>query len=147
MDAGMKNFNIVYKQDEGTGWWTATYEGRTPIVVQERTIKKAHRKMRLGLSAFFDLDESQFSMTGHTDWSSRDDLTDEDVGLLKSEADLRVEALDVEMKLEATTRVAVKHFTRKRRFSLRKAGTLLGVTHERVAQIAREVQKEEEARI
>ena len=58
-----QNFDIVYKQDKGSGWWTASYEGKTPIVVQERTIEKAHQKMREGLSSVHSLDVSQFTMT------------------------------------------------------------------------------------
>lgn len=131
----MRTLSVEYRHDPDTGGWTATMPEVLELVTQGRTLKETHGRVRSALGLVVDEPESVM-LKGHTVWSDRPDLSQAALELVRQESDLRVQSLDLQARLEAVTAAAVQKLLQERQ-TFRAAGQLLGITHQRVEQIAR----------
>ena len=125
----MKTYTVEYERDE-SGWWVASVKGVRGCHTQGRTIDEARRRIREALSLFVKD-------------AGRAKLVD-DVRLpagvrrkMKVLSSIR-RAVDVrQAKAQVLARKAVDDLTKGMGLSLRDAGRLLGLSHQRVQQLAR----------
>jgi predicted RNase H-like HicB family nuclease len=120
-------YTIRYEKDE-TGWWVATVKEVRGCHTQGRTIEQARRRIREALGLFVDHAESA-------------ELIDDVVlpanarTLLKRVLSTRKRAEEEAIKLQVTTAEAAEVLTKDVGVSVRDAGELLGLSHQRVHQL------------
>jgi len=134
----MDTYIVRYELDPETSWWTATVPGEPGVVSQGKTLAEAHCRVRNAISLMKGTTDP-IALVGETDWSNRTDLPEEALELVKKEGDLRVQLLEVQEELERHTFDAVKLLILEEGFSFRVVGRMLGITHQRVEQILREI--------
>lgn len=137
---GVDVVQVRYEQDPETAWWTATVPDVPAVVAQGKTLMDAHRQVRAALNLARGSNARPFFLLGETVWEKRDDLPPDAIALAKRESDLRIRCLDLQAQLDAATREAVTKLHLTRGFSLRVVARLLGITHQRVEQIAKSAQ-------
>lgn len=134
MVEAMSRYTVRYERDDDSGWWTAQVKEAPAAITQGRTIAEARRRIREALALALDDDAA----------AEKAKLVDD----VKLPADAR-RALDrarsdrkrLEAETEraqASTTVAVRTLTKKLGLSVRDAGELLGISHQRVQQLAHE---------
>ncbi len=123
----MSIYTIRYEKDE-TGWWVATVKEERGCHTQGRTIEQARRRIREALGLFVDQAENA-------------ELIDDVVlpanarTLLKRVLSTRKRAEEEAIKLQNTTAEAAEVLTKDVGVSVRDAGELLGLSHQRVHQL------------
>lgn len=121
-----KAYLARYERDEA-GWWVATIKGM-PAQSQGRTIEQARERVREALAVLLDIDPSRLTIS--------DDIrlppTERRALELAKKATRR--AAGETERAERATREAARTLLAAG-MSLRDAGTLLGVTRQRVHQI------------
>lgn len=123
----MSIYTIRYEKDE-TGWWIATVKEVRGCHTQGRTIEQARRRIREALGLFVDQAEKA-------------ELIDDVVlpanarSLLKRVLSTRKRAEEEAIKLQNTTAEAAEVLTKDVGVSVRDAGELLGLSHQRVHQL------------
>ncbi len=123
----MSIYTIRYEKDE-TGWWVATVKEVRGCHTQGRTIEQARRRIREALGLFVDQAENA-------------ELIDDVVlpanarTLLKRVLSTRKRAEEEAIKLQNTTAEAAEVLTKDVGVSVRDAGELLGLSHQRVHQL------------
>lgn len=123
----MSIYTIRYEKDE-TGWWIATVKEVRGCHTQGRTIEQARRRIREALGLFVDQAEKA-------------ELIDDVVlpanarSLLKRVLSTRKRAEEEAIKLQDTTAEAAEVLTKDVGVSVRDAGELLGLSHQRVHQL------------
>jgi len=108
----MRTYTVSYERDEG-GWWVATVVEVRGCRTQGRTIAQARSRIREALGLFVDNSE-RAALVERVKLGARE-----------------------QQHAQASTRDAVRVLTRKLRLSVRDAGELLGLSHQRVQQLAR----------
>jgi predicted XRE-type DNA-binding protein/predicted RNase H-like HicB family nuclease len=131
-----KQLSVEYRQDPQTSWWTATVTEESALVTQGKTLREARAQVRRALSCV-RTDADELSLRGRTVWDHRSDLPPKMLAMLARAADLRVQSLDVDDDLDRVTSEAVHELLNERKLSYRATGQLLGITHQRVEQIAK----------
>ncbi len=123
----MKTYRVIYQRDE-TGWWVASVRGVRGCHTQGRTIRQARERIRDALGLFVKSAEKA-------------KLTDEirlpvEVRrkLAKHHA-LRRRIEQEQTKVQASTVDAARALTDKLGLSVRDAGELLELSHQRVQQL------------
>ena len=127
---------VDYQLDPETSGWTATMPEVPALVTQGKTLKEVHGRVRSALSLLRE-HAADVTLQGQTVWSQDYGISNEALKLVQLEANLRVQALDVEAQLESATVQAVGVLIRKEQQTYRDAGSLLGISHQRVEQIAK----------
>jgi predicted RNase H-like HicB family nuclease len=123
----MNIYTVRYEKDE-TGWWVATVKEVRGCHTQGRTIEQARRRIREALGLFVDHAENA-------------ELIDDVVlpanarTLLKRVLSTRKRAEEEAIKLQNTTAEAAEVLTKDVGVSVRDAGELLGLSHQRVHQL------------
>ncbi len=128
----MRNsYTVRYERDE-TGWWVAQVKEVPAAITQGRTIAEARRRIREALALALDDDAA----------ARRAELVDE----VKLPGDARralAQAVAARRRLagestraQASTAKAVRVLLEKMHLSVRDAGELLGISHQRVQQLA-----------
>ncbi len=123
----MSTYIVRYEKDE-TGWWVATVKEVRGCHTQGRTIDQARRRIREALDLFVD----------HADEA---ELIDDVVlpanvrTLLKRVQSNRKRAEEEAIKLQTSTAEAAEVLTKEVGVSVRDAGELLGLSHQRVHQL------------
>ncbi|MBZ0253161.1 MAG: type II toxin-antitoxin system HicB family antitoxin [Candidatus Methylomirabilis sp.] len=126
----MKSYTVIYRRDED-GWWAASVRGVRGCRTQGRTIEQARERVREALALFVeDADEAELV----------DDvkLPPEAKEAMRRYRDARKRADAEQAKARRSARAAVRALTKNARLSLRDAGSLLGLSHQRVQQIVSE---------
>jgi predicted RNase H-like HicB family nuclease len=123
----MKTYTVEYERDEA-GWWVATVKGVPGCHTQGRSIQQARRRIQEALElAVPDVRrvnlKEQMKLPGKAKQV-----------LARREAAQRRLAED-EAKAQELTRRAVKTLVRDLDLSVRDAGALLGLSHQRVQQL------------
>jgi len=127
MAEAMNIYTARYRRDE-TGWWVATIKEVPGCHTQGRTIDQARRRIREALSLFVDDSEKA-------------QLLDDIVlpagarALLNRVRATRKRAEEEATKLQESTTQAAKLLTNDLGVSVRDAGELLGLSHQRVQQL------------
>lgn len=126
----ISTYSVRYEKDE-TGWWVASVDSIPGCHTQGRTIVQARKRIREALSLFVDDAEKAI-------------LKDE-VVLPPNVSDLVETAIENRKRLEAaqiesnrSAKIAAKALTQDHAFGVRDAGEVLGISHQRVHQLAAE---------
>jgi hypothetical protein len=108
------------------------------VVTQAKTLAEAHARVRSALSLFRD-DAADVVLLGQTVWPEYVDfgLSESALQAIKIETELRLRSLDTEAQLERATYQAVRQLMGQVGQTYRAAGLLLGISHQRVEQIAK----------
>jgi predicted RNase H-like HicB family nuclease len=123
----MKRFTVLYERDE-TNWWMARVVGVRGCHTQGRTIEEARRRIREALGLYVeDADGAELI----------DDirLPREISRRLGAYRSARTRAAKEQERARSEAKGAVRLLTKKMRLSVRDAGTLLGLSHQRVQQL------------
>ncbi len=134
----MSIYTVRYEKDE-TGWWVASVKEVRGCHTQGRTIDQARRRIREALGLFVD----------HADNA---ELIDDVVlpanarTLLKRVLSTRKRAEEEAIKLQNTTAEAAEVLTKDVGVSVRDAGELLGLSHQRVHQLLTSSSKKKRAK-
>jgi predicted RNase H-like HicB family nuclease len=130
MDVAMR-YTVTYERDE-TGWWFASVSKLRGCHTQGRTITQARGRIREALAAVLDDDEAAASA----------ELVD-DVRIpvparksLERALAARAQAEEEQAKAASATAAAVRALVERLGLSVRDAAELLGVSHQRVHQLA-----------
>lgn len=123
----MSIYRVRYEKDE-TGWWVAVVKEVRGCHTQGRTIEQARRRIREALGLFVDhaedvelIDDVVLPANART--------------LLKRVLSTRKRAEEEAIKLQNTTAEAAEVLTKDLGVSVRDAGELLGLSHQRVHQL------------
>ncbi len=123
----MNTYTVRYEKDE-TGWWVATVKQVRGCHTQGRTIDQARRRIREALELFVDhADEAELIDDVVLPANAR--------ALLKRVQSTRKRAEEEAIKLQDSTAEAAKVLTNDVGVSVRDAGELLGLSHQRVHQL------------
>ncbi|MBI4533060.1 MAG: type II toxin-antitoxin system HicB family antitoxin [Candidatus Melainabacteria bacterium] len=122
-----RTYTVKYERDEA-GWWVASVAKIKGCHTQGRTIDQARRRIREAISLFID-DVNEVEL--------EDDirLPDNAMGLLKQLEVTRKRAEQEKEKLQTTMTKAAQLLTRQLKISVRDAGEVLGLSHQRVHQL------------
>jgi len=123
----INTYNVRYERDD-TGWWVASVDGIQGCHTQGRSINQTRKRIREALSLFVDDAERAIL---------KDDI------VLPSNLSVLVEAaIETRKRLEAaqieannSTKIAAKALT-KNAFGVRDASEVLGISYQRVHQLA-----------
>ena len=123
----MSSYNVTFMRDED-GWWVATVRGVKGCHTQGRTINEAERRIREALGLFVE-DADEAALVRNV---KLPDNVKKVVGLHRKYGK---QFVDVKEKFKDATVQAVKVLTGEFGLSVRDAGELLGLSHQRVQQI------------
>lgn len=127
----MKNYTVRYERDAESGWWTAQIQEVPAAITQGRTINEARRRVREALSVVLDDDKA----------ASKANLVDEVKLPVAAQRTLeraraaRKRLEDETGKAQALTSLAARKLIDDMGLSVRDAGELLGISHQRVQQL------------
>ncbi len=138
----METLIVEFSLDPETKGWTATMPAVPAVVTQGKTLKEAHARVRSALSLVYDEWET-VPLRGRALWDTPLDLSKDALNVVKKEAELRIRALDIAAELERATVHAVGVLIHEEQLTYRSTGSLLGITHQRVEQIAKAEQAED----
>lgn len=130
----MSRYTVRYERDEDSGWWMAQVKEVPAAITQGRTIAEARRRIREALALALDDDAAAEKAKLVDDVKLPADARR---ALERARADRKRLEAEAE-RAQASTTVAVKKLTQKLGLSVRDAGELLGISHQRVQQIAHE---------
>ena len=123
----MSTYTVRYERDD-TNWWVATVKEVRGCHTQGRTIDQARRRIREALGLFVDdadaaelIDEIALPANAQT--------------LLNQVRATRKRAEEEAAKLQNSTADAARLLTKEIGVSVRDAGELLGLSHQRVQQL------------
>jgi predicted RNase H-like HicB family nuclease len=128
----MKTYKVEIERDEA-GYWIATAPDVPGMVTQARRLAKIEDRAREAIAAILDKSELSFNVETHV--RELDDVPIDEA----REARAKAEAAQA----EATAKVSsvVRRLVREKALTMRDAGQLLNISHQRVEQI---VQREEQ---
>lgn len=127
----MKKYTVKYERDEESGWWVAQVKEEPAAITQGRTIAEARRRVREALAVVIDDDKA----------AAKAQLADEvklpvDARRTLDKARAARQRLEEETgKAQALTSVAARKLIKDLGLSVRDAGELLGISHQRVQQL------------
>lgn len=123
----MKTYAVVYERDE-SGWWVATIKKVRGCHTQGRTVEQARKRIREALGLFVDNVES-IKLIDDIKLPHRAKI------LLKHVYENRERAQQEATKLQSSTIAAAKLLTKDLGVSVRDAGELLRLSHQRIHQL------------
>lgn len=127
MVEAMKRFSVIYERDEA-GWWVATAKGVAGAHTQGRSIKQARSRIREVLELARP-ELRQFELDEQIELPSKAKQV-----IAQREAAQKRLAQD-ELKARTLTQRAVKTLVQDLALSVRDAGALLGLSHQRIQQL------------
>ena len=131
MVEAMSRLTVRYERDARSGWWVAQVKEEPAAITQGRTLGEARRRIREALAVVLD-----------DDLAAEQAVLVDEVKLPAAARRVLVRAraarrrLDAETrKAQLTTALAVQRLVRQEGLSVRDAGELLGISHQRVQQL------------
>ncbi len=125
----MKTYTVTYERDEA-GWWVATVKGVPGCHTQGRSIEQARTRIQ---EAF----ELAIPDAGSAKLKERMKLPGKASQLLAEREAVQRMLAEHEAKAQTLTLRAVRTLVRDLDLSVRDAGDLLGLSHQRVQQLAK----------
>lgn len=124
----MKHYTVKYERDE-TGWWAAEVKEVPGCRTQGRSIAQARRRIREALSLFVD-DSKRAKLVDEVRLpaQARRSLTRLDAARQKADRE--------QAKARATSADVVRVLLRTLRLSVRDVAEIVGLSHQRVQQLA-----------
>lgn len=124
-------YKVTYERDE-KGWWVASVKEVPGCHTQGRTIDQARRRIREALGLYVkNAEKAEFHETVS--------LSEEARKAIATVKKLREEEHQLRDELSEQTRRAVAVLTKHHHVSVRDAGDLLDLSHQRIHQLANEV--------
>jgi predicted RNase H-like HicB family nuclease len=128
----MKTYHVVYERD-AAGWWVASVRRMRGCHTQGRTVDEARRRVREALGLFVE-DAGSARLVDHVQ------LPATAAKAVRDYASLRKQAREQDRRAVAAARRAVRILQRGQlKMSGRDAAQLLGLSHQRVHQLAQDV--------
>lgn len=122
-----RRYAVKYERDE-SGWWIASVPSVKGCHTQGRTIEEARRRIREALGLFVDHANRAMLL-------DRIEMPADVRRALESYRKLSSKATETERHASDAARKAVRLLGTRLRVSTRDAGTLLGLSHQRVHQL------------
>ncbi len=123
----MRSYTINYKRIED-GWWLATVEGVRGCLTQGRTLNQTRERIREALSLFVE-DADTAQLIDNIQLSAKAQRA------LNQFETARKRANEEAAKLQNSAAKAASFLIENMHMSMRDAGELLGLSHQRVHQI------------
>jgi predicted RNase H-like HicB family nuclease len=127
MVKNMSNYTINYKRIEN-GWWLATVEGVAGCLTQGRTINQTRERIREALSLFVD-DADTANLIDNIQLSAKIQRA------LNQFKTVRKRANEEVSNLQNAANTVASLLIENMNMSMRDAGELLGLSHQRIHQI------------
>jgi predicted RNase H-like HicB family nuclease len=126
----MKSYTVTYERDD-SNWWVASIKSVPGCHTQGRTIDQARRRIREALGLFIENSDTV---------ELKDDviLPNSAKRLLEQVKENRKRAERESAQLQQSTVAAARMLTQEIGVSIRDAGELLGLSHQRIHQILQE---------
>ena len=128
----MSRYTVRYERDEESGWWVAQLKEAPAAITQGRTITEARRRIREALALVLDNDKAATKATLVDDVRLPADARK---ALGRARA-ARQRLQNESKKAQATTAVAVRKLIETLGLSVRDVGELVGISYQRVQQLA-----------
>jgi predicted RNase H-like HicB family nuclease len=128
-----KSYTVRYERDE-TGWWVAQVKEAPAAITQGRTIAEARRRIREALALALDDDAAAKRATLIDDVRLPADAR----RALKQARAARARLETERKKAQESTAKAVRTLLNSMHLSVRDAGDLIGISPQRVHQLAHE---------
>lgn len=126
----MKTYTVEYERDE-SGWWVATVRGVPGCHTQGRSIQQARTRIQEAL-------ELALPDSGGSKLKEKVKLPGKVQKVLAKREAAQQRLEEDEARAQELTRRAVTTLVRELELSVRDAGALLGLSHQRVQQIVQE---------
>src|SRR5918996_134910 len=131
VEEAVKSYRVAYERDE-SGWWVASVRGIRGCHTQGRTVEEARRRIREALELFVD-DARKATIVDEVK------LPSAATKAIRTYATLRKKADEEDRRAALAARRAVRVLRGGRlKMSARDAARLLGLSHQRVHQLAQE---------
>ncbi len=131
VEEAMKTYHVVYERDRA-GWWVASVRRVRGCHTQGRTVDEARRRIREALGLFVE-DAETVRLVDHVT------LPATAARVVREYASLKKKAKEQDQRAVAAARRAVRILRRGRlKMSGRDAAQLLGLSHQRVHQLAQD---------
>jgi predicted RNase H-like HicB family nuclease len=127
----MSKYTVSYERDK-SGWWVAQVKEAPEAITQGRTIAEARRRIREALALALNDDRK----------AERAKLVDDvklppDARRALARAQAARKRLEAETaRVQGSTEAAIRQLVKRLGLSVRDAGELLGISHQRVQQLA-----------
>ncbi len=121
-------YTAVYEQDH-TGWWFVSVPELPGCHTQGRTLARARERIREAIALWLDVDEAELQIADDVR------LSEPARQATARARQARQHARQAQEAALATTREAVRVLVHDSRLSTRDAAELLGISHQRVAQL------------
>ena len=128
----MSRYTVRYERDEESGWWVAQLKEAPAAITQGRTITEARRRIREALALVLDNDKAAAKATLVDDVRLPADAR----RALGRARTARQRLQNESKKAQATTAVAVRKLIETLGLSVRDVGELVGISYQRVQQLA-----------
>jgi predicted RNase H-like HicB family nuclease len=126
-----KRYTVQFDKDADSGWWVVTVPEIPGCLTQGRSLAEGRRRIREALALFIDE-----KLAATVDLVDDVRLPRSTGAVVKQAATVRAQLDELQAEAIRATSVAAKLLVRKSGLSVRDAADLLGVSHQRIQQLA-----------
>jgi predicted RNase H-like HicB family nuclease len=126
-----KRYTVQFDKDADSGWWVVTVPEIPGCLTQGRSLAEGRRRIREALALFIDE-----KLAATVDLVDDVRLPRSTGAVVKQAASVRAQLDELQAEAIKATSAAAKLLVRKSGLSVRDAADLLGVSHQRIQQLA-----------
>jgi predicted RNase H-like HicB family nuclease len=126
-----KYYRVQFDKDADSGWWVVTVPEIRGCLTQGRSLAEGRRRIREALALFIDE-----KLAATVDLVDDVRLPGSTGAVVKQAAAVRAQLDELQAEAIKATSAAAKLLVRKSGLSVRDAGDLLGVSYQRIQQLA-----------
>jgi predicted RNase H-like HicB family nuclease len=126
-----KRYTVQFDKDADSGWWVVTVPEIPGCLTQGRSLAEGRRRIREALALFIDE-----KLAATVDLVDDVRLPKSTGAVVKQAATVRAQLDELQAEAIKATSAAAKLLVRKSGLSVRDAADLLGVSHQRIQQLA-----------